>query len=372
MSTCAMRRWIRNGCADVMTLRELWQNTVANLRTLLGALNPTPRTPPPRPMRQPRALPGPVTPAWSAWSQPPSTSRPTVQKEVWEEAQWRATTWVDAAAPDLPKGVPLLDDSIDVVPDVVVGEESSMDEPLLEPSLEDNSAQDRAQAHAQEHTDAEEYAAISDAGDAGNQPAHDKLNQTQSSNRPLLALLESLLFVAAEPTEPAQLAKAVALPLAEIEQGLAQLAADYKAQGRGLRLQMLNGKVQLVTIPEAAPVIEVFLNLDNSAKLSGPALETLAVIAYRQPVTRTQIEAVRGVDCAAVLRSLAQRGLINEIGRQETIGRPILYGVTELFMQHFGLSELGELPPLEETEADRLWAATTLAEAEGDRARVAE
>ena len=88
------------------------------------------------------------------------------------------------------------------------------------------------------------------------------------------------------------------------------------------------------------------------------------MIAYRQPVTRAQIEAVRGVDCAGVLRSLSHRGLVEAAGRLEAVGRPILYGVTDLFMQHFGLMELDELPPLEKEDADQLWAATALAEAD--------
>jgi segregation and condensation protein B len=158
------------------------------------------------------------------------------------------------------------------------------------------------------------------------------------------------------------LAKALALPETEIQEGLAHLANHYKAGGRGLRLQQFNDKVQLVTAPAAANHIESFLKLETTTRLSGPALETLAVIAYRQPVTRAQVEAIRGVDCAAVLRSLTQRGLIVEVGRMETVGRPILYGVTELFMQHFGLVDLGDLPPLEETEADRLWTAAAAAE----------
>lgn len=178
----------------------------------------------------------------------------------------------------------------------------------------------------------------------------------------LTTLLESLLFVASEPVEPRQLAQTLAQPLEVIEIGLAELADYYQRSLRGLRVQRFNGKVQLVTAPLAAPFIEAFLNLDNTTRLSSPALETLAVIAYRQPVTRAQIEAVRGVDCAGVLRSLVQRGLVAEVGRMEGIGRPILYGVTELFMQHFGLMEMGELPPLEETEADRLWAATVIDE----------
>jgi segregation and condensation protein B len=180
----------------------------------------------------------------------------------------------------------------------------------------------------------------------------------------LTTLLESLLFVAPEPVEPRQLAQTLDQPLEIIELGLAELADYYQRTLRGLRLQRFNDKVQLVTTPAAAPFIEAFLNLDNSTRLSSPALETLAVIAYRQPVTRAQIEAVRGVDCSGVLRSLMQRGLVAEVGRMEGIGRPILYGVTELFMQHFGLMEMNDLPPLEETEADRLWAATVIDEHE--------
>jgi segregation and condensation protein B len=180
----------------------------------------------------------------------------------------------------------------------------------------------------------------------------------------LTTLLESLLFVASEPVDPRQLAQTLAQPLEIIELGLVELADYYQRGLRGLRLQRFNDKVQLVTAPAAAPFIEIFLNLDNSTRLSSPALETLAVIAYRQPVTRAQIEAVRGVDCAGVLRSLVQRGLVIEVGRLEGIGRPILYGVTEQFMQHFGLMEMAELPPLEETDADRLWAATVIDEQE--------
>lgn len=201
-------------------------------------------------------------------------------------------------------------------------------------------------------------AAAPDAPPVDAAPAADAPPQTA-----LTALLESLLFMAAEPVEPEQLARTLAAPIAAVEAGLTELAAFYKNNGRGLRLQLHNGKAQLVTAPAAASYIETFLNLDAATRLSGPALETLAVIAYRQPVTRAQIEAVRGVDCAGVLRSLLQRGLIVETGRLESAGRPILYSVTERFMQHFGLVEMNDLPPLEETEADRLWAATVLADA---------
>jgi segregation and condensation protein B len=171
---------------------------------------------------------------------------------------------------------------------------------------------------------------------------------------PLVAALESLLFVSDEAVEPRQLARALGIAPAEAEAGLQALDAAYREGGRGLRLQTRNGRYQLVTAPEAANLIETFLNLDTSTKLSAPALETLAVAAYRQPVTRAQIEAVRGVDCSGVLRSLLQRGLLEEVGRLDAPGRPVLYGVTDLFMHHFGLTALHELPPLESTELARI------------------
>jgi len=175
-------------------------------------------------------------------------------------------------------------------------------------------------------------------------------------------LIEALLFVADGPVEANQLAKALQVASEAIYQGVKQLDQHYQETSRGLRVQEYNGKFQLVTRPSLAPLIETFLNLDLTTRLSAPALETLAIIAYRQPVTRAQVEAVRGVDSLAILRSLVQRGLIQENGRLEGAGRPILYSVTENFMNHFGLTGLNELPALETTEADTLWAATILAE----------
>ena len=178
----------------------------------------------------------------------------------------------------------------------------------------------------------------------------------------LTSVLESLLFVAGEPVEIPYLAKSLGLKPAEVEGGLQLLADEFKDRGGGMRVQVHNGRYQLVTAPATASFVEDFLNVDINTKLSSAALESLAIVAYRQPVTRIQIEAVRGVDCSGVLRSLTARGLIEELGRQDVVGRPILYGVTELFMQHFGLTELGELPPLGEEDADLLHAATELAE----------
>lgn len=170
----------------------------------------------------------------------------------------------------------------------------------------------------------------------------------------ITSVLESLLFVADAPVEAAQLARVLNTPVEVVEGHLRQLAAEYHAQGRGLRVAERNGRFQLVTAPAAAALIETFLNLDMTTKLSAPALETLAIVAYRQPVTRAQVEAVRGVDCSGILRSLLQRGLVEEVDRLDAPGRPMRYGVTDLFMQHFGLTGLHELPPLAGGEVEQL------------------
>ncbi len=159
------------------------------------------------------------------------------------------------------------------------------------------------------------------------------------------SLLESLLFVADEPVAVSQLAKVLEVGVKSIEEALERLRTGYSH--RGLRIQRKGGRVQMVTAPEAAPYIERFLGLQLSGKLSTAALETLAIIAYQQPITRAQIEAVRGVNCDGVLRTLSRKGSIEEIGRLEQAGRPILYGTTFEFLQYFGLQDLAELPPLE-------------------------
>ncbi len=158
------------------------------------------------------------------------------------------------------------------------------------------------------------------------------------------ALVESLLFVAGEPVKVDDLARVLEVPTGEIEAALVDLAAEYRA--RGLRLQRKDSRVQLVSAPEAAGLVERFLGLQVSNRLSPAALETLAVIAYRQPVTRPQVDAIRGVSSEGAIRGLLARGLIEEVGRLEQAGRPILYGTTFAFLQHFGLAHIGDLPPL--------------------------
>jgi segregation and condensation protein B len=155
--------------------------------------------------------------------------------------------------------------------------------------------------------------------------------------------LEALLFVAAGPVTPAQLAEALEQKTDVIEMELHSLAEDY-AQGRGLSIQWHAGKVQLTTAPEMAVLVERFLGLEATAHLSRAGLEALAVVAYRQPITRPGIDAIRGVNSDGVMKSLLNKGLIQEAGRTEGPGRPILYGTTNDFLQYFGLSSLADLP----------------------------
>ena len=158
-------------------------------------------------------------------------------------------------------------------------------------------------------------------------------------------LIESLLFVAGEPVTVAQLARATTLPLDTVELALAELtAACYE---RGGRVQREGERVQLVSAPEAAPVIARFLGVEASSRLSPAALEVLAITAYRQPLTRAQIEAIRGVDSSGVRRALLARDLIAEAGRVETVGRPILCTTTTNFLRQFGLTKLADLPPVD-------------------------
>lgn len=170
---------------------------------------------------------------------------------------------------------------------------------------------------------------------------------------PLSVKLEALLFVAPEPVTTAQLATALDVASSVIERGLHEL--DTSLADRGLRLQRNAGRFQLTTAPQLAELIERFLGLEATTHLSRAALETLAIIAYQQPVTRPQIDSIRGVNSDSMMKSLLHKGLILESGRADGPGRPILYSTTPEFLQHFGLNSILEMPPLakpEEEEGD--------------------
>jgi len=169
----------------------------------------------------------------------------------------------------------------------------------------------------------------------------------------LMACIEALLFVAPGPIAIHQLATVLDLPTNQIENTLKQLESIYNnpSQDRGIRLQRHQGRIQLVSAPEIAIVVEKFLGLEATTRLSRAALETLAIIAYREPTTRPQIDSIRGVNSDGVIKSLLSKGLIQEEGRADAPGRPILYSVTTDFLGHFGLKSLDELPPLTDEQS---------------------
>ena len=165
---------------------------------------------------------------------------------------------------------------------------------------------------------------------------------------PLSVKLEAILFVAAEPVPNSQLATALDVTPSVIERGLNEL--DTSLSTRGLRLQRHAGRVQLTTAPQLAELIERFLGLEATSHLSRAALETLAIVAYQQPVTRPQIDSIRGVNSDSMIKSLLNKGLVLETGRADGPGRPILYSTSPEFLQHFGLSSILEMPPLARPE----------------------
>ena len=171
-----------------------------------------------------------------------------------------------------------------------------------------------------------------------------------------LMKIEALLFVAPGLTSLDQLMQVTGLKKKEVEQVLQELKTHY-SEMHGIRLQEVKGQFQLMTAPEFAVDIETFLGLEVTSRLTQAALEALAIVAYKQPVTRPEIDSIRGVNSDGVLKSLLSKGLIEELGRSDAPGRPILYGTTPDFMQHFGLESMDQLPEIDfeslfSTEAD--------------------
>lgn len=174
------------------------------------------------------------------------------------------------------------------------------------------------------------------------------MGEPETSLISLEARLEALLFASPMPISPAQAAQALGVSKSSVEQALQSMHEGYRS--RGIRLQRSKDRLQLTTAPEAAADVQRLLSLEDTSRLSRAALEVLAIIAYQQPVTRPQIDAIRGVNSDSVLRTLLRHGLIDEVGRSDGPGRPILYATTPEFLSHFGLEALEDLPPLSPTE----------------------
>lgn len=166
--------------------------------------------------------------------------------------------------------------------------------------------------------------------------------------------VESLLFVAGRPLQMSELRRLLLVDDKRLRRGLAALAEECERGQRGVRVQRTEDSVQLVSAPENARFVAALLGLPTQAKLTTAALETLAVVAYRQPITRSQIEFIRGVNSDRALASLIQHGLVIEVGRANAIGRPALFGTTPEFLQQFGLGSLDALPKPETPELEAL------------------
>ncbi|MDH5371429.1 MAG: SMC-Scp complex subunit ScpB [Acidimicrobiia bacterium] len=168
------------------------------------------------------------------------------------------------------------------------------------------------------------------------------------------SILEAILFVAEAPVPIEELAEVLEIPVVDVRTEL-DVLADRLA-GRGLELRSVGGGWRLYTGPDAYPFLDRFASTATATRLSQAALETLAIVAYRQPVSRSQVAEVRGVDADSALRTLERRGLIAETGRLSLPGNPAVYGTTDLFLEKMGLQSLGGLPPL----ADHIPAATVV------------
>ena len=162
--------------------------------------------------------------------------------------------------------------------------------------------------------------------------------------------IEAILFVAGEAVSLKDMAKALAVGEKELKSALEEIGSEYDYEQRGFMLKRFGDKVQLATRPLYAEDVLRLLQPVQQQSLSQAAMETQAVVAYKQPVTRAEVEQIRGVKCDYSLQSLTAKGLIAEAGRKDTIGRPILYATTDTFLSHFGLATLEDLPPLPEVE----------------------
>ncbi len=160
------------------------------------------------------------------------------------------------------------------------------------------------------------------------------------------AAIEAILFVTESPVPIGELSEVLEIPVDEVRRHIDELAQDLEARGSGLTIRNVGGGWRLYSRADVYPYLERFSSSASARKLSGAALETLAVVAYRQPVSRSQIAEIRGVDSDSALRSLERHGLVEEAGRLSIPGNPAIYRTSDLFLEKLGLNRLDELPPL--------------------------
>ena len=165
--------------------------------------------------------------------------------------------------------------------------------------------------------------------------------------RELMGVVESILFVSGDPINAREIGRILELDVRMVRKLMKKMIDCYQFERRGLQIVTVNDTYQLATRPEYSEYIERYVGQGRTQSLSQAGLETLAIIAYQQPVTKADIEGIRGVKCDYIVNTLVNRDFIHEVARMDTPGRPILYGTTDLFLRSFGLTTLEELPPLE-------------------------
>lgn len=168
--------------------------------------------------------------------------------------------------------------------------------------------------------------------------------------REIMGIIESILFVSGNPVSVRDIAKILEMDVRTVRKLMEKMVDTFNFERRGLQIIRVNESYQLATRPEFSEYIQKYIGPEQKQTLSQAALETLSIIAYRQPITRTDIEAIRGVKCEYALNILSQKGLIKEVGRLDAPGRPILYGTTEQFLKSFGFSSLKDLPEIKEED----------------------
>ena len=171
-----------------------------------------------------------------------------------------------------------------------------------------------------------------------------------TSKKTIKSALESLMFVWGQPLNVKDAAEMFNVPWREVYDYMKELQEEYEEQARGIRIREIDKSFQFCTAPENGEYIERFCTPTKEKKLSQSAMEVLAIIAYKQPVTRSEIESIRGIKCERVIEGLAKKELIEEKGRSNGIGRPILYETTKLFLEKFGFETLKDLPDIEEID----------------------
>ncbi len=172
--------------------------------------------------------------------------------------------------------------------------------------------------------------------------------ETVSQKNRIFSIVESLLFVSGEPMKSKHLASILEYSKDGIEDLMQEMIESYGDDARGIKIIKIDDSYQIVTKPENSVYIQKLLNINVRQSLSQAALETLAIIAYKQPITRIEVEEIRGVKCDKAVVNLVEKGLVKECGRKEVPGRPILYATSDIFLKHFGLESLGDMPDLSE------------------------